>query len=208
MISVLEDKLQQKKTELILKTLNKPNDTTELKKPIKNKRKKPNIFSKIEQDGDRKLYYTKMFISLATFGVNNKERNKFYISLKNWVGLNQINSFNLFSLKEGNKFKGIFYGFKKSKGGFKINYEDYITKELKSIRTFKAYHIEFRFKTGSVFCRINELSFLIHKEKIEKKYCNTLLEVFTILEKEVYAFYNKKLPEGGIISKWREKNLK
>ncbi|WKC58473.1 DUF226 domain-containing protein [Borrelia sp. P9F1] len=202
MISALEDKLAKKKAELTI------NETKETIAPKVHITRDANIFAKIEQDGDRKLYYTRLVTSFYTFKVHRDCKDKFWIAFRGMPDLNEIYHLNLFSLAEGDKFKGIFYGFQKLKNGINAYYMDSNLGQRTSFRVFKVYHIEFRFKRGSVFCRMDGLHSLIQKEKVETKYCKLLFELIEQLERKVYEFYNKKLPKGGMIGKWREKNLK
>lgn len=66
-------------------------------------------------------------------------------------------------------------------------------------------NIEFRFKKESVCCYIKGISSLLKREKINIKYYKSLAEKLLKLEKKVYEFYNKILPDGGIITRWIEK---
>ncbi|MBW6186786.1 DUF226 domain-containing protein, partial [Pseudomonas aeruginosa] len=79
---------------------------------------------------------------------------------------------------------------------------------MKASTFSKVYYIEFRFKNGSIFCYIVGISYSIRKEKVDTKYCKSLIKTLLNLEKQVYEFYNKKLPYEGIITRWIEKNQK
>ncbi|AHH13277.1 Putative cytosolic protein (plasmid) [Borrelia hermsii YBT] len=119
------------------------------------------------------------------------------------------NTFHLFSIKDQNdKFLGMSYGFKRLKNSILIRYKDNIKQSSETVTIYKPYYIEFRFKKGSVFCYIKALHTLIKEEKFNKNYTQNLLERIISLENEVYKFYDKKLPVGGIITKWIEKNKK
>ncbi|WP_210373117.1 DUF226 domain-containing protein, partial [Borreliella bavariensis] len=68
-------------------------------------------------------------------------------------------------------------------------------------KTFnKAYYIEFRFKTGSVFLYVHTISYFINGRDIRsiRKLYKKLLK----LEQEVFKFYSKDLQPEGIITKW------
>ncbi|WP_445436344.1 DUF226 domain-containing protein [Candidatus Borreliella tachyglossi] len=200
MINTLQNRLKQKRLELSM------NEITQLNKTNNNK----SIFSKIETDkNNRKLYYTKMFDSFYDFrAINQENSNKFFISLRGLFDQNKKETFYLFPLKADDKFLGMFYGLQKRKKPLKFSYVDEITKEHKISNIFKSYYVEFRFKKGSVFCLVNGMNLLVKKEKLKTKYCQTLIKVLLSLEKQVYEFYNKKLSEGGLISKWIEKKQK
>ncbi|WP_210372341.1 DUF226 domain-containing protein, partial [Borreliella garinii] len=101
---------------------------------------------------------------------------------------------------------GICYGYRKPIRNILVKYE---LDGVKKAYTFsKAYYIEFRFKTGSVFCYIKDIRRLLKKEKIDTQYNKALVERFLNLEKHVYEFYNKKYSSEGLIIKWILKNLK
>ncbi|WP_215535808.1 DUF226 domain-containing protein [Borreliella bavariensis] len=170
------------------------------------KNKKTCIFIKVENNNDRKIYHTRIMNDLYVFGVNKNQKNKFFISFRGLFNREQISEFNLFSLKGEDKFLGIYYGYRKPIQNIVTKYqENGITKSY----TFsKAYYMEFRFRKGSVSCYIKGMSRLIKKEKSETQYNQSLLELIIKLEREVYKFYNKKFPNGGIIKKWIEKKQK
>lgn len=172
---------------------------------IKEKRNKF-TFVKIEEINNRKIYHTKIMNDFYAFGIDEKRNDKFFISFRGLFNQEKIEWFSLFPIKEGDKFLGIFYGYRKPIQNIITRYEhDGVSKTY----TFsKVYYIEFRFKNGSVFCYIKGIYRLIRKERLQTTYNNLLLSRMLNLEKEVYEFYNKKLPEGGIITKWIEKNLK
>lgn len=140
---------------------------------------------------------------LYVFGVNKNQKNKFFISFRGLFNKQKISEFNLFSLKGEDKFLGIYYGYRKPIQNIVTKYqENGITKSY----TFsKAYYMEFRFSKGSVSCYIKGMSRLIKKEKSETQYNQSLLELIIKLEREVYKFYNKKFPNGGIIKNGQKK---
>ncbi|AHH04495.1 Putative cytosolic protein (plasmid) [Borrelia nietonii YOR] len=164
------------------------------------------IFAKVEDRNGRKIYHTKIMNDLYVFGVNKNQKHKFFISFRGLFHRGKINEFNLFSLKENDKFLGIFYGYRKPVQNIITRYEE--NGVIKSYTFSRAYYIEFRFKKGSVCCYIKGMSRLIKKEKLKTQYSQFLLELIINLERQVYEFYNKKLPDGGIITKWIEKNQK
>ncbi|WP_418909371.1 DUF226 domain-containing protein (plasmid) [Borreliella sinica] len=120
-----------------------------------------------------------------------------------------INSFNkekkwinLFPVKDGDAFLGMFYGFKKVK--FDKFYSDYVSVckfSKKKFKTFnKAYYIEFRFAKGSIFFYIHTIAYLVGERDI--RFTRKLYKRILDLEKEVFKFYSKDLDSSGIITKW------
>ncbi|XPK52640.1 DUF226 domain-containing protein (plasmid) [Borreliella yangtzensis] len=108
----------------------------------------------------------------------------------------------LYPLKEGDVFYGMFYGYRKVKDNkFFHDYVSVCRFAKKNFKTFnKAYYIEFRFKTGSVFLYVHTISYFINGRDIRsiRKLYKKLLK----LEQEVFKFYSKELQPGGIITKW------
>ncbi|WP_025400250.1 DUF226 domain-containing protein [Borrelia hermsii] len=172
---------------------------------IKEKRDKT-IFVKMEESNNRKIYHTKIMNDFYAFGVDGRQKDKFFISFRGLFNQAKITPFNLFSLKEDDKFLGIFYGYRKPIQNVVKKYEE--NGIVKTTSFSKVYYIEFRFKKGSIYCYIKGIYRLIRKDKSDTKYCKSLIEKLSKLEKEVHLFFNKKSPEGGIITKWIEKNLK
>ncbi|ATQ19060.1 DUF226 domain-containing protein (plasmid) [Borrelia miyamotoi] len=164
------------------------------------------LFIRIEEIENRKIYHTKIMKDLYTFGIDKNQKDKFFISLRGLFNEEKAEWFRLFSLKEDNKFLGIYYGYRKPIKNAIRKYEE--NGIIKSIAFSKVYYIEFRFKKGSVFCYLRSFIYLLRKDKVHKKYYKTLLNMLSGLEKEVYKFYEKKLPEGGLINKWILKNQK
>ncbi|ETZ17382.1 putative cytosolic protein [Borrelia duttonii CR2A] len=163
------------------------------------------IFIKIEKEGDRTIYHTKITKDFYIFGVDKSKNHKFFILLKElFKGKKCI--FHLFPLKEDDRFLGMYYGYRKPIKNIMRRYED--NGVLKTSTFSKIYYVEFRFKKGSIFCYIKGISSLINRKKIGTVYCQTLLEIIVRLEREVYEFYSKELPKKGNIVKWIEKNLK
>ncbi|UPA17302.1 DUF226 domain-containing protein (plasmid) [Borrelia coriaceae] len=168
-----------------------------------------NSFSKIEKINTRTLYHTKVFNDLFTFGNSQREKGKFFISLRGLFDNNNKNTFHLFKVKDNSdKFLGMFYGFKRIKNTILIRYKDDEKQSNETATIYKPYYIEFRFKKGSIFCYIKAIHALVKKEKFNKTYVQSLLKRIVNLEHEVYKFYEKQLPDGGIITKWIEKNQK
>ncbi|AHH11364.1 DUF226 domain-containing protein (plasmid) [Borrelia coriaceae] len=175
---------------------------------IKGKSKLNSVFSKIESENTRTIYYTKIFNDIFAFGSSKKEKGKFFISLRSLFDIDKKGAFHLFSLKEQNedKFLGMYYGFKRLTKPIFLKYKDNVTKTIETSPIYRPYYIEFRFKKGSIFCYIKAIHALKNKEKFKKNYAQNLLERIINLEKEVYKFYDKKLPNGGIITRWIRTN--
>ncbi|WP_418456503.1 DUF226 domain-containing protein [Borreliella lusitaniae] len=180
---------------------------------LKNKKKeiietdrKPDIFIKKEILNKRTIYHTKILMDLYKFGINRYKKNKFLILCRELFNQEKVEGFNLFSTRENDKFLGIFYGYRKPIKNIITRYK--VNGTLKSYTFSKIYYIEFKFKKGSVFCYLRSLSRLIKKESLNKKYFHVFINMLNRLEKEVYGFYCKELPNGGIINKWIEKILK
>ncbi|UPA18492.1 DUF226 domain-containing protein [Borrelia puertoricensis] len=179
-----------------------------LEKKIENRDRSNNVFSKIERESTRTIYYTKVFKDIFTFGISQKEEGKFFIALRGLFDIDKKGVFHLFSVKEqaDDKFLGMFYGFKRLKKPIFLKYKDDVTNLIETSPIYRPYYIEFRFKKGSIFCYIKAIHTLRNKEKFKKNYAQNLLERIIDLEKEVYKFYNTKLPNGGIITRWIRKN--
>ncbi|AHH11464.1 DUF226 domain-containing protein (plasmid) [Borrelia coriaceae] len=172
---------------------------------IKEKRNK-SIFLHIENNNSRTLYHTKVMTDFYTFAINKNQQHKFFIAFRGLFDREKINEFHLFSLRDNDRFLGIFYGYRKPIKNVIRKYEE--NGIMKASKFSKIYYIEFRFKKGSVFCYLIGIAYLLRKEKANKKYYNSLVETFLRLEEQVYDFYNKKLPDGGLINKWIRKNQK
>lgn len=78
-------------------------------------KKKNDIFIKTEKINNKTLYHTKIFSDFFTFGINQRNENKFFITLRNLFDKNEKNSFHLFGIEEdiNDEFLGMFYGFKR-----------------------------------------------------------------------------------------------
>ncbi|UPA18764.1 DUF226 domain-containing protein [Borrelia puertoricensis] len=143
---------------------------------------------------------------LYKFGIYKSIKSMFFISFRGLFNQNKIEYFHLFPIKEGDKFLGIFYRYRKPIKNIVMKYEE--NGVIKTSTFSKVYYIEFRFKKGSVCCYLKGISRLLKKEKFDTKYYSSLITTLLTLEKEVYEFYGKKLPGGGLITKWIEKSLK
>ncbi|WP_418906317.1 DUF226 domain-containing protein (plasmid) [Borreliella tanukii] len=173
------------------------------KKEIIRESRKPEIFIKKEILKGRTIYHTKMLMDLYRFEINKYKKNKFLILFRELFNQEKLEGLNLFSTRENDKFIGIFYGHRKPIKNIITRYK--VNGTVKSYTFSKVYYIEFKFKKGSVFCYLRSLARLIKKEKINKKYFQAFIDMLNRLEKEVYEFYQKELPSGGIINKWMEK---
>ncbi|WP_420025808.1 DUF226 domain-containing protein (plasmid) [Borreliella yangtzensis] len=161
---------------------------------------KKDTFNKIEKIDDKRVYYTKIFNHVIDFKVTNKKQ-RFRLVFQEYNNKDYY-FFNLFSLEENDKFLGIKYGWDRLEKPFflkKVDNKIYAIKKL--------YHIEFRFKKGSVKSYILSLRTLLRKkEKETTEYYQYTLNHLEKMESKVYKFYNKKLPDGGVLKKWILKN--
>ncbi|ACM10367.1 DUF226 domain-containing protein (plasmid) [Borreliella burgdorferi] len=175
-------------------------------KKTKLKSENKNIFAKIEKKDNKNIYHTKIFLDFHAFGIKKNQNYRFFISLRKLLNREKTESFSLFSLKNEDKFLGIKYGCRKPIKNVLRKYKE--NNELKTATFSKIHYIQFKFKKGSIFCYIVGISYLLRKDKIKKKYYKSLIKVLLTLEKEIYEFYDKKLLNGGIITKWIEKEQK
>ncbi|WP_418457449.1 DUF226 domain-containing protein [Borreliella andersonii] len=164
---------------------------------------KENIFLMKEKKSDKTMYHTKILKTIYRV-INKKDRcivifRKLFNELETQV-------LYLYSIKNGDKFLGIFYGYRKPIKNVLVKYE--LNGVKKSYTFSKTYYMEFRFKTGSVFCYLKDIFRLLKKEKIDTPYNKSLVNKMIDLEKHVYEFYNKKYSGEGLIIKWVIKNLK
>ncbi|WP_024653023.1 DUF226 domain-containing protein [Borrelia persica] len=178
----------------------------EKKVEIAPKEKNRNLFIKIEDKNNRKIYHTKIMKDFYAFGIDKRQNNKFFIVFRDLFKQNKIEFFSLFSIKKNDKFLGIFYGCRRPIKDIIMKYEE--NGVMKVFKFSKAYYLEFRFEKGSVYCYIKGIYRLLRRDKEYTKYCKSLIQKLLKLEKEVYEFYNKELPDGGLITKWIEKNQK
>ncbi|AEL70525.1 PFam50 partition protein (plasmid) [Borreliella afzelii PKo] len=175
------------------------------KKP-KIKSEKKNIFVKIEKKDDKSIYHTKILLDFHAFGTKKNQNYRFFISFRKLFDRTKTESFSLFSLKNEDKFLGISYGCRKPIKNVLRKYEE--NNKLKTATFSKIHYIQFKFKKGSIFCYVVGISYLLRKDKIKKKYYKSLVKILLTLEKEIYEFYDKKLSNGGLITKWIEKERK
>ncbi|ACH93970.1 putative cytosolic protein [Borrelia duttonii CR2A] len=177
----------------------------EKKLEIEKNRNKKDVFLKIERLKDRTIYHTKIFRDFYTFGIDKNDSNKFFLILRD-LFKDQTCKFHLFSIKDGDKFLGMHYGYRKP---IKNVISKYKENGIIKTHTFpKVFYVEFKFKKGSVFCYIKGIYYFFRKAKSNTKYCKILFEIINRLEKQIYEFYGKQLPSGGIITRWLEKNQK
>ncbi|WP_187983391.1 DUF226 domain-containing protein [Borreliella bavariensis] len=185
-MSKLLEKLKQKKASIKISNILIKKDT----------------FSKVEEIDGKKVYYTKIFKHLIGFRVTNKEQ-RLRLVFQEFNNLDKdYYFFNLFALEENDKFLGIKYGWDRLKKPL------FLKKENNKIYAIKKlYHIEFKFKKGSIKSYILSLRTLLRKkEKEATEYYRFTLNHLEKMESKVYRFYNKKLPDGGILKKWILKN--
>ncbi|AAF07710.1 hypothetical protein B1U23_06410 (plasmid) [Borreliella burgdorferi] len=174
------------------------NNFTERFRNLKKKTKKRIFFYKIEEKENKKTYYSIIFKHLIKFEITRKGLR---ITFQKFNDTGGWNFFNLFPIKEDEKFLGIKYGWDNLEKPFFIIGNNNIKYVVK-----KAYYIEYVFKKGSIKCYVQSLWTLLRKEKKQTKYYKFTLENIKNMEKTVYEFYNKKIKEEGIINKWIEKN--
>ncbi|WP_215536340.1 DUF226 domain-containing protein [Borreliella bavariensis] len=174
------------------------NNFLEKFKNCKNKVKKRIIFDRIEEKENKKIYHTVIFKHLINFETTKKG---FRITFQKFNDIGGWNFFNLFPLKEDDKFLGIKYGWDKLENTFFI-----IGSNNKRYAINKSYYIEYKFKKGSIKCYVQSLWTLLRKEKKDTEYYRFTLEHIKKMERMVYGFYNKKVKEEGIINKWIQKN--
>ncbi|WP_420025542.1 DUF226 domain-containing protein [Borreliella valaisiana] len=193
-MSNLLEKLKERKKEIMNKKELKCNEN------IDKKAKEETAFSKIEKMKNKKIYYTKIFKHLIKFRITNKE-NKLSLTFQRLNNKKNYHLFNLFPLKENNKFLGIKYGWDKLEKPFSLK------KDNKSYVIKKLYYLEFKFSKGSIRCYIQSLRTLLRKkDKENTKYYKFNLEHIKKMENTVYKFYSKKPKDSGVIYKWIEKN--
>nr|WKT13849.1 DUF226 domain-containing protein [Borrelia sp. BU AG58] len=163
------------------------------------------FFKKIEEKDCKTMYHTKIYSVIHDFEAK-PNKGKFWLCFSNVFNPNQHESLHLFSVKEGDKFMGVYYGFTKLPKPLIINYEE--NEERRTVRIIKGFYIEFRFKKGSVFCYLRSLYTFLKTRNKEKVFYDSLLNKTLKLEKEVYQFYGKEYNKDKGILKWIEKNQK
>lgn len=193
-MSNLLEKLKSKKKEIINKK------EIEYNENINKKEKEKTAFFRIEEIDNKKIYYTKLFKHLIKFRITNKD-HKLSLIFQKLNNKKNYYLFNLFPLKEDNKFLGIKYGWDKLEKPF------FLKKDNKSYVIKKLYYLEFKFSKGSIKCYIQSLRTLLRKkDKENTEYYKFNLEHIKKMENTVYKFYSKKLKDTGVIYKWIEKN--
>ncbi len=170
---------------------------------MKNKETKKNFFNKIEKLENKIIYHTKIFSMINNFEAKPK-KGKFWLCLRNIFNNKKYESFHLFSVKENDKFLGIFYGFKNLPRPFVINYSEKGTK--KTIRLKKIFYMEFKFKKGSVFCYLRSLYIFTKIKNKNKLFYKSLLERTLKIEEEIHKFYGKKYESNKGIVNWIKKH--
>lgn len=166
---------------------------------------KKNFFNKIEQSENKIIYHTKIFSMINNFEAKPK-KGKFWLCLRSVFNSKKYESFHLFSIKENDRFLGIFYGFINLSKPFIINYSEKGTK--KTVRLKKIFYTEFRFKKGSVFCYLRSLYIFTKNANKNKIFYKSLLERTLKIEKEIHRFYGKKYEINRGILNWIKKNQK
>ncbi|ACJ73514.1 borrelia family of unknown function (plasmid) [Borreliella afzelii ACA-1] len=193
-MSNLLEKLKSKKKEIINKK------EIEYNENINKEEKEKTAFFRIEEIDNKKIYYTKLFKHLIKFRITNKD-HKLSLIFQKLNNKKNYYLFNLFPLKEDNKFLGIKYGWDKLEKPF------FLKKDNKSYVIKKLYYLEFKFSKGSIKCYIQSLRTLLRKkDKENTEYYKFNLEHIKKMENTVYKFYSKKLKDTGVIYKWIEKN--
>ncbi|AJY73128.1 DUF226 domain-containing protein [Borreliella afzelii] len=193
-MSNLLEKLKSRKKEIINKK------EIEYNENINKEEKERTAFFRIEEIDNKKIYYTKLFKHLIKFRITNKD-HKLSLIFQKLNNKKNYYLFNLFPLKEDNKFLGIKYGWDKLEKPF------FLKKDNKSYVIKKLYYLEFKFSKGSIKCYIQSLRTLLRKkDKENTKYYKFNLEHIKKMENTVYKFYSKKLKDTGVIYKWIEKN--
>ncbi|AEL19434.1 conserved hypothetical protein (plasmid) [Borreliella bissettiae DN127] len=147
------------------------------------------------------MYHTRLMNVLWAWRVSKKMFAIFFANTLN----KEKKAVYLYPLKEGDVFYGIFYGYKRIKGNrFFNDYASVCRFSKKNFKTFnKAYYLEFRFKTGSVFMYVHTISYFVDGRNIRS--IRKLYKKILKLEQEVFKFYSKDLQPEGIITKWVSK---
>ncbi|WP_234909369.1 DUF226 domain-containing protein [Borreliella turdi] len=141
------------------------------------------FFKKEIIDG-KTMYHTRLMNIFILSRVKKDRLSIYFINSlnkeKKWV--------HLFALRDRDSFLGMFYGFKKiRRNEFYSDYASVCKLSKEIFRTFnKAYYIEFRFKTGSVFLYIQALAYLIQDENSQ---CKKLYRKILNLKKGVQFFF-------------------
>ncbi|WP_210373162.1 DUF226 domain-containing protein, partial [Borreliella garinii] len=101
--------------------------------------KNKNRFIKIEKENDKTMYHTKIMMDIYKLGIDEK-RNECRISLRTLFNQMKVEEVRLYSIKEGDKFLGIYYGYRKPIKNIFVKYE--INGTTKSYGLSKAHYIE------------------------------------------------------------------
>ncbi|WP_425337147.1 DUF226 domain-containing protein [Borreliella tanukii] len=94
---------------------------------------------------------------MVKFKITNKN-NKLSLTFQRLNNKKKYYLYNLFSLKENNKFLGVKYGWDKLGKSF------FLRKDNKSYVVEKLYYLEFKFSKGSIRCYIESLRTLLRKK--------------------------------------------
>ncbi|AJA90682.1 partition protein (plasmid) [Borreliella chilensis] len=172
---------------------------------MKIKEKENKFFNRVEKQKNKIVYHTKIFSMINNFEAKPK-KGKFWLCFRNVFNSKKYESFHLFSVKENDKFLGIFYGFVKLPKPFIINYSEKGIK--KTIRLKKIFYVEFKFKKGSVFCYLRSLYILTKNKNKNKIFYKSLLERTLKIEDEIHKFYGKKYESNKGILNWIIKTQK
>ncbi|MBW6186643.1 DUF226 domain-containing protein, partial [Pseudomonas aeruginosa] len=116
--------------------------------PRNQRKEKNNIFSKVEEVNNRKIYHTKIFNDFYTFGISKNEPTKFFISLRGIFNIEDLSMFHLFSFSGDDIFFGIYYVIQQLVTAFLVR--NFIIRESSTLRNCA--YLVFRFMNGGVFC--------------------------------------------------------
>ncbi|WP_418454052.1 DUF226 domain-containing protein [Borreliella lusitaniae] len=167
--------------------------------------KNTNIFIKVEKENGRTIYHTKIMMDVYKFGVYDK-KNVFRVSFRTLFNRSKVVEIHLHPIKESDKFICMSYGYRKPIRNIFVKYE--INGIEKLYKFSKVYYLEFRFKSGSIFCYFRGMVRFLQKAKSKTPYNIAFMDIYERLEQKVYEFYGKKYPEKGIFKKWIIKNQK
>uniref|UniRef100_UPI003B228232 DUF226 domain-containing protein n=1 Tax=Borreliella yangtzensis TaxID=683292 RepID=UPI003B228232 len=157
---------------------------------LRNKKKyieKKIIFNRIEEVNSRKIYCTKIFKHLIGFRITNKGE-RLRITFQKFNNTEDFLFFNLFPLKENDKFLEIRYRHEKLDKPFFLKKENNKTYAIK-----KLYYIEFAFKNGSIKAYVQSLRTLLRKDKENTEYYQFNLSHLKKMEKKYMNFIRKNL---------------
>ncbi|WP_373584885.1 DUF226 domain-containing protein [Borreliella afzelii] len=143
------------------------------------------IFNRIEEVNSRRIYYTKIFKHLIGFRITNKGE-RLRLTFQKFNNAEDFIFFNLFSLKEDDKFLEIRYRHDKLDKLFFLKKENNKTYAIK-----KLYYIEFAFKKGSIKAYVQSLRTLLRKNKENTEYYQFNLSHLKKMEKKYMNFIIK-----------------